>query len=106
MQAMRLGDRVPRIEEMLLRWQSWVPERTACIRCFDSGAVAAAFPEFEFPELVPGIQVFVLYNADDGAPMKLRGRLVDAITDAAELGFVVLSAEYACCIEDQNSDGA
>jgi len=27
--------------------------------------------------------------------MKLRGRLVDAIADAAEHGFVVLRAEYA-----------
>ena len=81
---------------MMLRWQSWVPERTAYIRCFDSGAVPTALPEFpEVSELAPGMQVFVIYKVDDGSPMKLRGRLVDAITDAAELGFVVLGAAYA-----------
>ena len=84
-----------RIKEMMLRWQSWVPERTAYIRCLDSIAAQAAFPEIpEVSELAPG-QVFVIYNVDDGLPMKLRGRLVDAITDAAKLGFVVLRAEYA-----------
>ena len=86
------GDSVPRIEEMLVRWQSWMPLRSAYVRCFDSVQVPAAFPEDpQVAGLEPGIQVFVLYNADDWAPMKLRGRLVDAIADAAELGFPTAS---------------
>jgi hypothetical protein len=81
---------------MMLRWQSWAPERTAYVYCFDSVAAPAAFPEIpEVFGLEPGEQVFVIYKVDDGSPMKLRGRLVDAITDAAELGFVVLGAAYA-----------
>ncbi|MGP0086129.1 MAG: hypothetical protein ACLP0B_21285 [Steroidobacteraceae bacterium] len=87
---------MPRIEKMLVGWQSWAPERAAYIRCFDAVAAPAAFPEIlEVSGLEPGEQVFVIYNVDDGLPMKLRGRLVDAITDAAKLGFVVLRAEYA-----------
>ena len=94
--AMTPGDSMPRVEEMILRWQRWVPERTAYIRLFDSGAVPAAFPEFpEASELAPGMQVFVIYNVDDGSPMKGRGTLADAIGDAAANGFVVLRAEYA-----------
>jgi hypothetical protein len=85
-----------RFEQMVLRWQSWAPERTGYIRCFDSGAAPAAFPEFpEVSELAPGMQVFVIYNVDDGSPMRLRGTLAAAISDAAEHGFVVLRAEYA-----------
>ncbi len=85
------GDSVPQIEEMVLRWQSWVPERTALVRFFDSGAAAEAFPEYpEVSELAPGMQVWVIYNADDGLPMKLRGTLAAAIADAAEHGFVVV----------------
>jgi hypothetical protein len=84
------------IAPMMLRWQSWVPERTAYIRCFDSGAAPAAFPEFpEVSGLEPGVQVFVLYTADDAAPMILRGTLAAAISDAAKHRFVVLRAEYA-----------
>jgi hypothetical protein len=72
------GDSVPRIAEMMLRWQIWAPERTAYVRCFDSSAAPAAFPEFpEVSELAPGMEVFVIYNVDDGSPMKLRGRLAD-----------------------------
>jgi len=87
---------MPRVEEMLVSWQCWVSERTSFIRFFDSGDLAAAFPEYpQAHGLEPGMRVCVLYNVDDGLPMKLRGRLVDAIADAAKHGFVVLKAEYA-----------
>jgi len=79
----------------MLVWQNWVPQQTAYVRCFDSGALPAAFAEYpEASGLEPGMQVFVLYSAD-GVPMVGRGTLAVAIADAAEHGFVVLRAEYA-----------
>ncbi len=81
----------PRVEEMALCAQSWVPLRTAFIRFFETSALPAAFPEFpELSELSPGLQAWVIYSVDDGLPMKLRGTLAAAIADAAEHGFVVV----------------
>jgi hypothetical protein len=86
---------MPRIEEMMLCWQSWMPEQTAFIRFFESSALPAAFPEFpEVSGLAPGMQAWVICNVVDGLPMKLRGTLEVALADAAANSFVVVSIEW------------
>jgi hypothetical protein len=79
---------------MLLRWQSWVPERGAYIRVLNKADAVAAYPELA-PTFKPHIDaVFVLHDGDGGSPILAHTGFTGLIVDAADRGLVVQFFEF------------
>ena len=91
---MRNADAALEIGAMLLRWQSWVPERGAYIRVLNTADAVAAYP-FLALNLKPHVDaVFALHDGDSGSLMVAHTSFTGLIVEAADRGFVVQHFEF------------